>query len=186
MQAEELPAKTLNELPVEDTKLYYPTEDEQASQGFMPDIIKDIMLHIQLGANLTDVANIVRLPPQRVAHWYKENYCNFRYEVDYYRADNKRRLLKVLMESDPKKASATVSRASQFLLERKYRDEYGKEIKVEVNHTMIDNITKVVFDAAVRYIKDPEMLKLFITDISEQVALIRPTEGMPDNQRMIT
>jgi hypothetical protein len=90
------------------------------------------------------------------------------------------------MESNPKKVSSTISKAAQFLLERKYRDEYGKEIKVEVNHTMIDNITRVVFDAAVRYIKDPETLKLFITDISEQVALIRPTEGMPPNQKMIT
>jgi hypothetical protein len=51
---------------------------------------------------------------------------------------------------------------------------------------MIDNITRVVFDAAVRYIKDPETLKLFITDISEQVAVIRPTEGMPPNQKMIS
>jgi hypothetical protein len=185
-EAEPLPERTINELPVEDTKLYYPESSEQALQGFTPEIIKDIMLHVQLGANLTDVANIVRLPPQRVQHWYKTNYCNFAYEVDYHRADNKRRLLKTLMQDNPKKVSSTISKAAQFLLERKYRDEYGKEIKVEVNHTMIDNITRVVFDAAVRYIKDPETLKLFITDISEQVAVIRPTEGMPPNQKMIS
>ena len=175
-------AESLHELPPEDTSLYYPTSEEQAQTGFTLPIVEEMLKHVVLGANLTDIANIVRLPPARIQHWYKNNYCNFTYAVDYHRADNKRRLLKVLM--DGKKSVAV--KASMFLLERKYRDEYGKEIKIEVNHTMIDNITRVVFDAAVKYIKDPEMLKLFVEDIAEQMRLIRPTEGMPEGQRLIT
>ena len=187
MDADKIPKETLDELAVEHTALYYPNEGEQALQGFTPEVIQSIMTQTKLGLNLTDVAHSVRLQPSRIRHWYKTNYCNFAYEIDFHRADNKLRLLAPLMQTDPKKVpSPQVSRNAQFLLERKYKDEYGKEVKVEVNHTMVDNISKVVFEAAVRYIKDPETLKLFISDIREGVSVIKPTEGLQPNQRMIT
>ena len=177
-----LPEETLNELPPPSTELYYPSEAEQAQTGFTKSIVDNIIIHMVLGTNLTDAANIVKLPVARVFAWYKNNYCNFAYSVDYARADHKRRLLKHLVEGK----DATKIRASQFLLERKYRDEYGKEIKIEVNQTMVENITRVVFDKAVKYITDPEKLKLFIEEVGESMALIRPNEGMPENQKLIS
>lgn len=173
---------TLDDLALPNPELYYPSEEEQALTGFAPDIVEDMLKHLVLGMNLTDVANIVKLPPSRVHKWYNTNYGNFMYAVDYHKADNKRRLLHVLMKGE----RATAVRASQFMLERKFRDEYGKEIKIDVNNVMLENITRVVFDTAVRYIKDPEVLKLFVEDISTQIALIRPTEGLNDGSRLIT
>jgi hypothetical protein len=164
------------------TELIYPDPDEQLLTGFTPKIVTDILLHITLGMTLTDAANIVRLPPGRVIKWYGNNYCNFKYAVDFSKADNKRRHLKNIMT--PKEAIAL--KASQFALERSYRDEYGKEIKIEVNNVLVDNITRVVFDTATRYIKDPETLKLFVQDLADQVAMINPSEGISDGRKLIS
>lgn len=163
------PLFDVNELPLMDTSLHYPSEQEQAEQGFTPGIIDMILKHITLGLNLSDCANIVMLPPSRVWHWYNKNYCNFKFAADYATADSKRRLVRHQVEA----VDALKVKASQFMLERKYRNEYGKEIKIEVNHTMIDNISKIVFDKAVRFIQDPEKLKLFIQEIASEMSMLR-------------
>jgi len=168
--------------PLENTQLYYPDEQQQAETGFTQSIVEEVLKHISLGTTLSDAANIVRLPPNRIISWYNKNYCNFQFSVDYHKADNKRRYLKAMLDAD----DATKVRAAQFMLERKYREEYGKEVTVKVNHTVIDNITKIVFDKAVRYIQDPEKLKLFIEEIAQEVRLIRGTEGLPEGQKLIT
>jgi len=177
-----LTPEDINQLPIENTALYYPHENEQALVGFAPLIVEEMLKHVTLGCNLTDIANIVRLPPARVRNWYDTNYCNFKYAVDYSMADHKRRLLQKLVTAD----DGLKIKASQFLLERKYRDEYGKEIRIDVNHVMIDNITRVVFETAVKYIKDTDILKLFVNDLSEQLAMIRPSAGIETGQRLST
>jgi hypothetical protein len=168
--------------PIGDTELFYPSEGEQAQTGFTPMAVKEILTHIQLGATLSDCANIVRLPTRRVLHWYNKNYCNFRYSVDYCKAHNKRKLLKDVYES---KNGLKVSSA-KFMLERKHRDEYGKEIKVEVNHTMVDNVAKVTFEVATRHIKDPDELRMFIEDLAEEYRMIKGNEELPTEQRILS
>lgn len=178
----------LDELPLPSTELYYPNEEDQAVTGFTPMIVEEILKHTSLGCNLMDCASITRLPPSRVYNWYTKNYCNFKFSIDYHRADNKRRILKVVTPgaNGDKIPNATESRNSLFLLERRYKDEYGKEIKVEVNTVMIDNIMGVVFESAKKFIPDPEKLKQFVEDVSIGMGLIKPSEGMPDGQRLIS
>lgn len=168
--------------PIGDTELYYPPTEEQAQSGFVPALVDEMLKHVVLGANLTDIANIVKLPPARIHHWYKINYCNFAYAVDYHMADFKRRLLAVMMKAD----APVKIKAATFFLERKYREEYGKEIKIEHNHIMLDNIMNKVFDVALRHIHDPQVLKVFIEDLSAELSLIKAAEGMPENQKLIS
>lgn len=182
MQNEETPEdETLNEMPVEYTELTYPPENEQAYTGFSPLIVKEILNHITLGCNLADCAHIVKLPAQRVSNWYNTNYHNFKFAVDYCLADHKRRLLTNIIKSD----NALKVSSAKFLLERKYRDEYGKELKIDFNSVMIDNVTKVVFDLSVKYIKDQEILKLFVEELADKLGSIKPTTGI-DTQKLIT
>jgi hypothetical protein len=172
----------LDTLHPPNTSLSYPSESEQAISGFTPLIVEEILKNLAVGLTLSDAAHIVKLPPSRLNQWYTNNFCNFKYAVDYQTTNFKRRNLVTLLKSE----NATTTRSAQFILERKFRDEYGKEIKIDVSHSLISNVTKVVFDTAVRHIKDPELLKIFINDLSDQLSLVKPTAEATNNQLLIT
>lgn len=156
----------------EETALFYPSEEEQAQTQFLPELVPQILDHITIGCTLQDAAHIVRLDPKRVKSWYTDNYCNFRFAVDQHTVANKRELIKALLNGK----NVTQARSAQFVLERKHSQEYGKDVKVETNTKLIENVTQIVFDTVVKYVSDKETVKLFINDIASQIALIKSNE----------
>lgn len=133
-------------------QLFFPGKAEQARTLFSKLVVDDIINNIYIGLTLEDAAHLVNIPTKAVNKWYNENFCNFKYAVDNVNAKNKKihvsRVLKGSKEWRP----------SSWWLERKHKQEFSKEITITVNHVIIDQVSKIMADAVLEFVKDPEEL----------------------------
>ena len=153
-------------------EIHYPEEDEQASTGFTPTTVDEILLNTKIGLTLSDCAYLVGLQPPVVEKWYRDNYCNFREAVNSERVVNKKlHIGRIQTASDALKV-----KASSWYLERKFKEEFSKEVTVVVNHMLIDNVSHILKGLLIKYIKDPEMLRLAADEFREKVAGISTSD----------
>ena len=92
---------------------------------FIEAIVNNILENLKLGLELDDCADLVSVPRNEVKYWESHNTGNFANLSAKARAEFKRiHLMKLTRGKADWKPSA-------FLLERKFRKEYGKELKIE-------------------------------------------------------
>lgn len=150
--------------------IIYPTENEQALTGFTKYVVEEIQSKIKIGMNLNDCAKLLRLPTHRVTNWYNTNYCNFRIIIDEAMATNK--LIHVSRVTNAKDNLHV--KASSWMLERRYKEEYTKETIINVNHHMIDSIAKIAADTLIRYVPDPDQLQLALLFLQNGLSQLSP------------
>lgn len=134
----------------EPQELFFPSEEEQNLTGFMPIIVNEILKSVRGGMKLEDAAKALKLPPRIVLGWYNKNKGNFRYAVDSVSTENKQ--YHVVQVQKGNKASA-------WWLERVYKNEFSKEVTVNVNHRLIDSVSQSVAQALIEEINDPDLLR---------------------------
>ena len=134
----------------EPQELFFPSESEQFLTGFMPDIIQEILDNLKAGMTLDDSAKLLNLPVHVVRKWYKENKGNFAYAVDHAQTKNKKHYVDRLNKGD---------RQAAWVLERKWKEEYSKEVTITINHRLIDNVAQKTVQVLIKYIKDPNLLR---------------------------
>ena len=152
-------------------ELYYPSEKEQAATGFLEPIVTVILDNVFAGVTLEDAAGILKMPFATVNHWYRTNYCNFRYAVEERALRSKRSHVVKGQQGN---------KASQWWLERKFKHEFSKEVTVNVNHRIIDDVAEKVAAVAIKHIKDPETLRLFGQEVRDELNTIN-LESIPVN-----
>ena len=160
-------------------EIKYPSEEEQATTGFMQLTVEEILNNIKVGMTLHDCACLVGLKPSIVKGWYNRNYCGFAEVVDTAMALNKRLHIGRIHQAKDR----TQVNASTWWLERKHKDEFSKEVTVIVNHVLIDNVSSILKDLLIKYIKEPETLKLAAQEFRERIGQVKQSD-MP--ARMIT
>jgi hypothetical protein len=156
------------ELPPLDINIEYPEEAEQAEQNFHPKIVQEILDNIRVGLSLPDCAYLVGLVPARVERWYRDNYCNFADSVNTNIALNKRLHIGRIQNAK----HALKVKASSWFLERKYKEEFSKEVTVVVNHVLIDNVSRILKGLLIKYIKDPELLRLAAEEFQQKMSQV--------------
>lgn len=163
-------------LPVttpERMELTYPSEAEQTATGFMPQIVEALLSNLSVGMTLADVSNLVLFPPSIVERWYKTNYCNFRHAADNARAKNKRHHITQVTKAGKNWG------ASAWWLERKYKEEYSKEMTITVNHIIVDNVARAVSEAISEVITDPSIIEQLRLVLRQKLSAIKPDEHLP-------
>lgn len=108
--------------------IYYPIPDENKVTLFTENAITHILYDIQLGLTLDDAAKRVGIKPTTVKSWYDSNYGNFYNAVEKAKVDNKALHLGRMVKAD----NMIHIKASAWLLERKHRAEYGKEVNMNL------------------------------------------------------
>lgn len=150
-------------IPFQPSEIVYPSERDQTLTGFIPAIVNDILTNLQAGMELTDCANLLKMPIAHLRGWYNNNYCNFRYAADYNKSKNKKHHMIKVQRLDKKegvKADPEDFKTSSWFLERKYKDEFSKEVTVNVNHRVIISVIKINAAILIKYIPDPDKLRL--------------------------
>lgn len=154
--------------------IVYPDEEEQATTGFIPEVVEEILENARLGLKLEDCAYLVGLKPDVVNRWYSTDYGNFAEAINEQRAVNKK-----LHVSRVQAAKNNLRvKASSWYLERKYKEEFSKEVTVVVNHVLLDNVSNVLKGLLIKYIKDPEMLRLAAEEFQAKIGKV-DTGDMP-------
>lgn len=85
-------------------------------------IVESMMNDLHLGLTLSDAASRHRIPVDIVMLWYSDNFNDFRELVNKATVECKRMHLGRLVSKD---ASMVSVKASTFMLERKFKDEFG-------------------------------------------------------------
>lgn len=143
--------------PASQLEIDYPSEREQLITSFTPRIVEEILQNIKLGMSLADCDGLARLPEGTIQKWYNKNYCNFRVVANHSRALNKQTHIARVQKKEVKKTDNI--RGSQWFLERKYKGEFGREVTVQVNTFVIDNVSRIIGEILIRKITDPDLLR---------------------------
>jgi len=153
-----------------DKGVFFPSVQEQLLTGFTPASVKNIYDNIKIGMLLPDCAKLLRLPPERLKKWYTSNYCNFQVIIDEALATNKRIHVGRISLAN----NALHIKASTWLLERKHKEEYSKEITINVNHNVVMQAVTVFTDVLTKYILDPDILLQAGEEMRSKFALMSP------------
>ena len=148
----------------------FPNEAEQAQSGFTSEIIKEIYISLKMGMTLADCANLIQFPVNRLDTWYRENYYGFAVMVNLCIVSNKKLHVGRLTTS----TDALKVKTAQWFLERKHKDEYTKETIINVNHVMIDNVANTVAETLIKFIQDPQQLKLAMQELKTNLGQLQP------------
>lgn len=140
------------EMPEESYEITFPSLQEQRATGFMPQIVNDILAKVSNGLKLSDAASMIGFSPKVVSSWNRSNYCNFKYALEKAQVMHKAFHLTKINKAD------RFWNASAWLLERKYKDEYSKEITITVNHIIVTNVARAVAETLEEVVIDPEIL----------------------------
>ncbi len=152
--------------------ILYPEDEEQASTGFTPSVVSEIIENTKIGLNLHDCAYLVGLLPEVVSDWYRRNYCNFREVINAAKVINKKlHLGRVQNAKDALKV-----KSSTWYLERRFKEEFSKEVTVVVNHVLVDNVSSILKSLLIKYVKDPEMLRLAAEEFRDKIARINMSD----------
>ena len=150
-------------------EIFYPSEDEQIATGFTPAIVTEILDNLKVGVSLVDGAYLVGLLPKVVNRWYSENKGGFADAVNTAIAMNKRHHIgRVTKAEDSLKV-----KASSWFLERKYKNEFSKEVTVVVNPAILSHVKHIVRDVLIKFIKDPEILRLSAEEFEERMSEVK-------------
>jgi hypothetical protein len=127
---------------------------------FTPELVDSILADIQIGLTLSDTANRHRIRPSLLKSWYKTNHNDFAVAVDKAKAENKHKHLKRVHDGDHKWKS------SSWYLERKFKDEYSKEIinrHVDDIQLLQNNILQILTNRLANV--DPDIVDLIAEDL---------------------
>lgn len=128
--------------------IYYPVpEGWDKPNLFTPVVITQILEDISFGLTLKDASIRAGIKPTTTESWYKRNFGNFAGAVDKAGIDSKyNHVLTINTERNP-----TRVKASAWWLERKHREEFGKE--VAITHGLQDTEKKQTFKIGGREIE---------------------------------
>ena len=159
--------------PPERMELVYPSDAEQTATGFMPPIVETILQNLSIGMTLADAANLIMFPPSHVARWYANNYGNFKHAADNAKAKNKRHHIAQVTKAGKNWG------ASAWVLERRFKEEYSKEMTITVNHIIVDNVARAVAESISEVITDPSLVEQLKMVIRQKLSAIKPDEELP-------
>ena len=152
----------------------YPVKRKPRHSAFLPAVVDGILKDIRLGLSLSDSAKRHRLNPDVVRHWYDDNFGNFKEAVEREKSQHKYfHVARVTKADDP-----NGWRASSWLLERRYKEEYGKEpvnvINIQemnlIQHQLLQILSNRLANVA------PEVIELVANDIN-QIKFLNHHEG---------
>ena len=119
--------KVVERSTLENPNLYLEPEFRVGEISFFnPPVVASILDNLKIGLSLKDCAALVDVRYEEVKRWNDQNRSNFGNMVEKAQAEHKKMLLLKIMrgKGDWKPAS--------FILERRHRDEFGKDAKTEV------------------------------------------------------
>ena len=163
-------------IPEEDrgVEVFYPEvpEDEAVSYAclcFKRKIVEELLMYIRNGATRQDACAAVGLPSRILSSWYRKNYGNVQVAID-----NAEALLKIRHIIKVNKGDKAWG-ASAWMLERKWRDEYGKDpttvINIKEMNSVVNSLVNIVANRVGAH--SPELL--------EQIAADMKSAGLVDN-----
>lgn len=157
-----------------------PSTSRSLPDAFRPEIISNILDNIRaLGLSLGDCARRLRLKPSSLQSWYNNNVGDFQTMVDEARTLHKEFLLQRVVNADDMKKIV----ASQWLLERKYRQEFAKPTAqaMTVNVQELSALTSQLLDIIARHLAhvDPDIVRNIAEDISRLTS--SPSPDSPDS-----